>query len=323
MIGCHCWMDCVLDRLILTRWTLVCPPTAGSFSLVRFRTDTSAQKCCGLDSPRRTRLSCVRNRVRLLDFPSWLCRLRPSRASLRTFSAVLLQIRRLWLPLPLSSRTCRCGRLLDVFCHHRAACSRAGVLASRGFSVASACEGLPRGRCPRLHQPVRVGLGLASCASRWSTIGSSLTGFRSSMVLIDTTLVSPVCADGLPRVSVLTWTAPLSPKPVVSSNALIQSSGTHGRARLVVLEAEIGGRWSEEVRAFVSQLAKTKARSVPRIFAGRARQAWHHRWSSMLACANHLPCCWIVGLLWVATENFHLRPLVVKECRHLPFDSTL
>ena len=184
-------------------------------------------------------------------------------------------------------------------------------------------QGLPRGRCPRLHQPVRVGLGLASCASRWSTIGSSLTGFRSSMVLIDTTLVSPVCADGLPRVSVLTWTAPLSPKPVVSSNALIQSSGTHGRARLVVLAAEIGGRWSEEARAFVSQLAKTKARSVPRIFAGRARQAWHHRWSSTLACANHLPCCWIVGLLWVATENFHLRPLVVKECRHLPFDSTL
>ena len=34
------------------------------------------------------------------------------------------------------------------------------------------CQGLPRGRCPRLHQPVRSGPGLASCTSRWSTTGS-------------------------------------------------------------------------------------------------------------------------------------------------------
>ena len=35
-------------------------------------------------------------------------------------------------------------------------------------------------------------------------------------------------------------------------------SGDHGRARLVVLAAEVGGRWSEETRAFVRQLAKAK-----------------------------------------------------------------
>ena len=40
----------------------------------------------------------------------------------------LLLLRRLRLPLPLTSRTCRCGRLLDSFGHHRAACSGAGVL---------------------------------------------------------------------------------------------------------------------------------------------------------------------------------------------------
>ena len=63
-------------------------------------------------------------------------------------------------------------------------------------------------------------------------------------------------------------------------------SGDHGRARLVVLATEVGGRWSEETRAFVQQLAKAKSRSVPRILVGRARQAWQHRWSSMLACAS-------------------------------------
>ena len=30
-------------------------------------------------------------------------------------------------PLPLSSRTCRCGRPLDIFGHHRAACSRGSL----------------------------------------------------------------------------------------------------------------------------------------------------------------------------------------------------
>ena len=50
----------------------------------------------------------------------------------------VLLLRRLWLPLPLSSRTCRCGRPLDIFGHHRAACSRAGILGSRGFALESA-----------------------------------------------------------------------------------------------------------------------------------------------------------------------------------------
>ena len=50
---------------------------------------------------------------------------------------VLLQ-RRLSLPLPLSKRSCRCGRLLNAFGHHRAACSRSGVLGRRGFPLESA-----------------------------------------------------------------------------------------------------------------------------------------------------------------------------------------
>ena len=37
-----------------------------------------------------------------------------------------LLLRRLRLPLPLSKRTCRCGRPLDSRGHHRAACARAG-----------------------------------------------------------------------------------------------------------------------------------------------------------------------------------------------------
>ena len=49
----------------------------------------------------------------------------------------VLFLRRLRLPLPLSFRLCTCGRPLDSFGHHRAACSRAGVLGRRGFAVES------------------------------------------------------------------------------------------------------------------------------------------------------------------------------------------
>ena len=44
----------------------------------------------------------------------------------------LLLCRRPNLPLLLSMRTCRCGRQLDVFGHHGAACAMAGVLGRRG-----------------------------------------------------------------------------------------------------------------------------------------------------------------------------------------------
>ena len=54
----------------------------------------------------------------------------PTRFIPQLFRVLLLH--RLWLALPLSSRTCRCGRPLDVLGYHRAACSRAGVLGSRG-----------------------------------------------------------------------------------------------------------------------------------------------------------------------------------------------
>ena len=63
----------------------------------------------------------------------------PSCPALRIDSHLfrVLLLRRLRLPLPPVSRTCRCGRLLDPFGHHRAACSRAGVLGRRGFALES------------------------------------------------------------------------------------------------------------------------------------------------------------------------------------------
>ena len=40
-------------------------------------------------------------------------------------------------------------------------------------------------------------------------------------------------------------------------------TGRFGRARLVVLACEVGGRWSEETNNLLLQLAKAKVRGVP------------------------------------------------------------
>ena len=50
----------------------------------------------------------------------------------------ILILRRLRLPLPLTERACRCRRAVDPLGDHLAACSRAGVLRSRGVPLGHA-----------------------------------------------------------------------------------------------------------------------------------------------------------------------------------------
>ena len=80
----------------------------------------------------------------------------------------VLLLRRLRLPLPLSSRWCRCGRPLDSFGHHRAACPRAGVLGRRGFAVESAAARICREAGGRVTVNMMVRdmdlVGFASCS---------------------------------------------------------------------------------------------------------------------------------------------------------------
>ena len=62
-------------------------------------------------------------------------------------------------------------------------------------------------------------------------------------------------------------------------------AGDGGRARLVVLAAEVGGRWSTETAQFLSALAKAHALSVPQVLQGRVEAAWIRRWNAILACS--------------------------------------
>ena len=228
----------------------------------------------------------------------------------------------------LASRTCRCGRPLDVLGHHCAACPRAGVLGSRGFSVESAAARVCREAGARVSLNVFVrdlDLPVAQNDGRWlEVVADGLPLFGGAQLAIDTTLVASVRADGLPsRRCAIEDGAALLQARRWKQRCYPELSGAHGRARLVVLAADVGGRWSEEARAFVSQLAKAKARSVPHVLAGRVRQAYHHRWSSILACAA---ARFALSLLEkrpaLGCDGDTPSPSeVVGACRHLPLDS--
>ena len=115
----------------------------------------------------------------------------------------VLFLRRLWLPLPLTSRVCRCGRPLDSCGHHRAACSRAGVLGSRGDVLESAAARVCREAGGRVSTNVFLrDMALHTVQAdgrRLEVVVDGLPLFRGAQLAIDTTLVSPLRGDGQPQ----------------------------------------------------------------------------------------------------------------------------
>ena len=118
---------------------------------------------------------------------------------------------------------------------------------------------------------------------REEILADGLPLFGGAQLAVDTTLVSPLHCDGSPH-----------PRAANEDGAVLQAArlrertypelvGPRRRARLVVLAGEVGGRWSEETRRFLSLLAR-KARSEPPILQKRVEQAWRMRWGSILGC---------------------------------------
>ena len=108
----------------------------------------------------------------------------------------MLLLRRLWLPLPPTKRTCGCGRLLDSFGHHRAACATVGVLGRRGFALESAAARMCReaGARVSVNQLVRdldIAAPDAGDNRRLEVVADGLPLFHGAQLAIDTTMVSP------------------------------------------------------------------------------------------------------------------------------------
>ena len=181
---------------------------------------------------------------------------------------VLLQ-RRLALPLPLSNRTCRCGRPFDAFGHHRAACARCGVLGRRGFALESAAGRVCREAGARVatNQFVRdldLGVPNANDNRRLEVVADGLPLFGGVQLAVDTILVSAVRGDGEPVPGAADRDGVALRRARRRKEATYPELTQAGaRARLVVLGMEVGGRWSKEARTFVQMLAKARVRSDP------------------------------------------------------------
>ena len=117
------------------------------------------------------------------------------------FRAILL--RRLRLPLPLTSARCRCRAHLDPCGDHLAACPRSGILRARGGPLERAAARVCReaGAAVALNVLVRD-LNVDPARQddrRIEVIANGLPLWGGAQLAVDTTLVSPLTAAGLPR----------------------------------------------------------------------------------------------------------------------------
>ena len=167
-------------------------------------------------------------------------------------------------PSPVSP--CQCGRPLDAreFWGERGGLSS---LQRREYVVRQA----------RACAPTRSS---ATWVCTTSSTGDASKCWRTlhggAQLAIDTTMVSPLHRNGVALRGA-------SSRPGVALNPELAGDG--GRARLVVLAAEVGGRWSAETAQFLSELASAKVRDLPEELQDEAALAWHKRWSSVVSCA--------------------------------------
>ena len=177
---------------------------------------------------------------------------------------------------PLDKRICRCGRLLDAFGHHRAACSRSGVLGEKGAS--------------------RWKVQLPECAERQGSAWATNFFVRDMDLGVPNAyddvwrLWPTVCHSWVQFKVTANRRGELLTGMVWHSNrraggkkqhTLNSCSQVAGRAWWLWLW-RWRGRWSQEARTFVQLLAEARTRSEPLLMRRRMEQA-RRRWFSILS----------------------------------------
>ena len=131
-----------------------------------------------------------------------------------------------------------------------------------------------------------VGVPIAGDGRRLEVVTDGLPLFHGAQLALDATMVSALRCDGTPhRRAAEEDGVVLRAVRRRKERTYPELTGRFGRARLVVLACEVGGRWSEETNNFLLQLAKAKVRGVPQPLKSSAKQSWLWRWRSILACA--------------------------------------
>jgi hypothetical protein len=197
------------------------------------------------------------------------------------FRTILL--RRLRLPLSFVPATCRCRQFLDSFGDHRASCAVSGILVRRAVPMESALARVFREAGGRVRTNVfvrdlNIGIGRAGDGRRIEVIADGLPLFHGVQLAIDGTIVCALHADGTPHPGCANLDgATLDRARRKKEIRYPELIDRHGRARLVVFGAEVGGRWSAEAWKCLGALARSRTRDDPDILRASATMAWHRR----------------------------------------------
>ena len=197
----------------------------------------------------------------------------------------VLLLRRLWQPLPPSSRFCRCGLLLDPLGHHRQLAEEQEcwvaepshwkalqhVFALRQVSVSPQTSW--RGTLTWCLKSVWMVVVWKLPLFRWSPTCRGHDNGRANLK-----------RDGTPQLGQrrCRWGC---------SGARPMTQGTSFRIDWSPRESPtcgsgLRGRWSSETQCFLRQAAKAKTRHEPPPLRTSARMAWLLRWSTILACSG-------------------------------------
>ena len=122
---------------------------------------------------------------------------------------------------------------------------------------------------------------------RIEVLADDLPLYHGTQLAIDTTMVSALSREGQPRLRSDTVDgAALAEARNRKNGTYPELSSPGGRARLVVVGTECGGRFSTEAWNFLRLLANSKVRAEPELNRTSAATAWRRRWAGMLAVAS-------------------------------------
>ena len=206
---------------------------------------------------------------------------------------------RLHLPLHMDARLCKCGEPLDVYGHHRSACSRIGLLKPRGTPAEVCMARICREAGARVKENQL--LRDLNIVAQVEVIANGLPFWGGKQVAIDTTVVSALTGRGVARGR---RQGQAIHEAEQDKRRRCPELLTGTRCHFLVMAFEVAGRWSPSVVTFLRNLAWYKSLSVPTVLRRSTQLLFFQRWTALLACS----------IQRAYTASLLGKPLYVRLC---------
>ena len=203
--------------------------------------------------------------------------------------------RRLRLPMQVDWHVCpanSCNARLDDRGDHLTSCMRTGRVRRRATALERALQRVCReagGRVVPNRRLAHMRLNVPDHDQRNVEVACyGLPCYGGKPLMIDCTQVSVLGCDSTPhpRANVepgICMERRVNDK-MVRYPELVDADAA-GLLKFLVLPCEVGGRWGDEWFSLIAWLAKSKARTAPKILRRSTEYAWTCRWWNMLAVA--------------------------------------